>query len=211
MKSKTKVVLRLLSNMIGNSDDKINFQHELSLTNRQAANLREAFANNSSSDIKVSKNQLSNTLQSEGFLGRRIDPLLKPGLPLMKNLMKPLAKSVLIPIGLSAASPAADSEIHKKILRSGTTTLIISNDETEDIIDIVKSLEDSGLLLKGVSETIQNETKEQKVGFLSMFSMLLCELGANLLGDVLASKGMNRAGEGYLRAGYGSSIKSKDF
>ena len=197
--------------MIGNSDDKINFQHELSLTNRQAANLREAFANNSSSDIKVSKNQLSNTLQSEGFLGRRIDPLLKPGLPLMKNLMKPLAKSVLIPIGLSAASPAADSEIHKKILRSGTTTLIISNDETEDIIDIVKSLEDSGLLLKGVSETIQNETKEQKVGFLSMFSMLLCEVGANLLGDVLASKGMNRAGEGYLRAGYGSSIKSKDF
>ena len=197
--------------MIGNSDDKINFQHELSLTNRQAANLREAFANNSSSDIKVSKNQLSNTLQSEGFLGRRIDPLLKPGLTLMKNLMKPLAKSVLIPIGLSAASPAADSEIHKKILRSGTTTLIISNDETEDIIDIVKSLEDSGLLLKGVSETIQNETKEQKVGFLSMFSMLLCELGANLLGDVLASKGMNRAGEGYLRAGYGSSIKSKDF
>ena len=197
--------------MIGNSDDKINFQHELSLTNRQAANLREAFANNSSSDIKVSKNQLSNTLQSEGFLGRRIDPLLKPGLPLMKNLMKPLAKSVLIPIGLSAASPAADSEIHKKILRSGTTTLIISNDETEDIIDIVKSLEDSGLLLKGVSETIQNETKEQKVGFLSMFSMLLCELGANLLGDVLASKGMNRAGEGYLTAGYGSSIKSKDF
>ena len=197
--------------MIGNSDDKINFQHELSLTNRQAANLREAFANNSSSDIKVSKNQLSNTLQSEVFLGRRIDPLLKPGLPLMKNLMKPLAKSVLIPIGLSAASPAADSEIHKKILRSGTTTLIISNDETEDIIDIVKSLEDSGLLLKGVSETIQNETKEQKVGFLSMFSMLLCELGANLLGDVLASKGMNRAGEGYLRAGYGSSIKSKDF
>ena len=197
--------------MIGNSDDKINFQHELSLTNRQAANLREAFANNSSSDIKVSKNQLSNTLQSEGFLGRRIDPLLKPGLPLMKNLMKPLAKSVLIPTGLSAASPAADSEIHKKILRSGTTTLIISNDETEDIIDIVKSREDSGLLLKGVSETIQNETKEQKVGFLSMFSMLLCELGANLLGDVLASKGMNRAGEGYLRAGYGSSIKSKDF
>ena len=197
--------------MIGNSDDKINFQHELSLTNRQAANLRETFANNSSSDIKVSKNQLSNTLQSEGFLGRRIDPLLKPGLPLMKNLMKPLAKSVLIPIGLSAASPAADSEIHKKILRSGTTTLIISNDETEDIIDIVKSLEDSGLLLKRVSETIQNETKEQKVGFLSMFSMLLCELGANLLGDVLASKGMNRAGEGYLRAGYGSSIKSKDF
>ena len=73
---------------------------------------------------------------------------------------------------------------------------------------IVKSLEDSGLLLKGVSETIQNEAKEQKGGFLSM---LLGTLGASLLGNILAGKGMNRAGEGFLRAGYGSSIKNKDF
>ena len=78
----------------------------------------------------------------------------------------------------------------------------------EDIIKIVKSLEDSGLLLKGVSETIQNEAKEQKGGFLSM---LLGTLGASLLGNILAGKGMNRAGEGFLRAGYGSSIKNKDF
>ena len=103
--------------MIGNSDDKINFPHELSLTDRQAENLREAFANNSSFDIKVSKTQLSKMLQSEGFLGRCIGPLLKPRLPLMKNLMKALDKSVLIPIGLGAASPAADSGIHKKKLR----------------------------------------------------------------------------------------------
>ena len=78
----------------------------------------------------------------------------------------------------------------------------------EDIIKIVKSLEDSGLLLKGVTETVQNEVKEQKGGFLSM---LLGTLGASLLGNILAGKGMNRAGEGFLRAGYGSSIKNKDF
>ena len=78
----------------------------------------------------------------------------------------------------------------------------------EEIIKIVKSIEDSGLLLKGVSETIQNEGKEQKEGFLRM---LLGTLGASLLGNILADKGMNRAGEGFLRAGYGSSIKNKDF
>ena len=78
----------------------------------------------------------------------------------------------------------------------------------EDIIKIVKSLEDSGLLLKGVSEIIPNEEKEQKGGFLSM---LLGTLGASLLGSILTRRGMNRAGEGFLRAGYGSLIKKNDF
>ena len=78
----------------------------------------------------------------------------------------------------------------------------------EDIIKIVKSLEDSGLLLKGVTETVQNEVKEQKGGFLSM---LLGTLSASLLGNILAGKGMNRAWEGFIRAGYESSIKNKDF
>ena len=88
-----------------------------------------------------------------GFLGRVLGPLLKTGLPLMKKFIKPLAKSVLIPLGLTAAASAADAGIQKKIL--GTVpTLIISNDEIENIIKIVKSLKDSGLLLKGVSETI---------------------------------------------------------
>ena len=100
------------------------------------------------------KTQLSKMIQSGGFLGRLLGPLLKTGLPLIKNVIKPLAKSVLIPLGLTAAASAADAGIHKKILGSATTTLIISNDEMEDIIKIVKSLEDSGLLLKGVSETI---------------------------------------------------------
>ena len=80
----------------------------------------------------------------------------------MKSVIKPLAKNVLIPLGLSATASATDAGIHKKILGSGTTTLIISNDEMENIIKIIKSLKDPGLLLKVVSETIQNEAKEQK-------------------------------------------------
>ena len=80
---------------------------------------------------------------------------------------------------------------------SGTTTLTISNDEMDDILKIVKSLENSGLLLKGVSETIQHEAKEQRVGFLSM---LLGTLGASLLGDIFSGKGVIRAGEGTIRA-----------
>ena len=108
-------------------------------------------------------------IQSGGFLGKLLGPLLKTGLPLMKSVIKPLAKSVLIPLGLTAAASAANAGIHKKILGTGhnnNTTLIISNDEMDDILKIVKSLEDSGVLLKGVSETIQNEAKEQKEDFL---------------------------------------------
>ena len=187
-----EVVLRLSSNMIVDSDDKINFQHESLLTNRQVANLRKTFANKSSTDIKLSKTQISKRIQSGWFLGRLLGPLLKTGLPLIKNVIKPLAKSVLIPLGLTAAASAADAGIHKKILGSGNTTLIISNNEIEDIIKIVKSLEDSGLLLKGVTETVQNEVKEQKGGFLSM---LLGTLGASLLGNILAGKGINRGRE----------------
>ena len=99
-------------------------------------------------------------IQSGGFLGRLLGPLLKTGLPLIKNVIKPLAKSVLIPLGLTAAASAADAGIHKKILGLGNTTLIMSDGEMKDIIRMVKSLEDSGSLLKGVSETIQNEAKE---------------------------------------------------
>ena len=191
--------------MIGDSDDKINFLHELLLTNRQVANLGKAFANKSSTDIKLSKTQISNMIQSGGFLGRPLGPLLKIGLPLMKNGIKPLAKSVLIPLGLIATASVADAGIHKNILGSGTATLILSNDEMKDLIRIVKSLEDSGLFLKGVCKTIQNETEEQKGGFLSM---LLGTLGASLLGNILAGEGINRAGEGVIRAGYG--IKRRD-
>ena len=215
IKNETEVVLRLPSNIIGNSDDKINFPHELLLTNRQVANLRKAFANHLSTDIKLSKTQLSKMIQSGGFLGRLLGPLLKTGLPLIKNVIKPLAKSVLIPLGLTAAVSAADAGIHKKILGSGnTTTLIISNDEINHIFKIVKSLEDSGLLLEVVTETVQNEVKEQKGGFLSM---QLGTLGASLLGNLLTGQGINRAeqgrginiaGEGI---GYGTRSSKMDF
>ena len=127
-------------------------------------------------------------IQSGGFLGRLLGPLLRTGLPLIKNVIKPLAKNVLVPLGLTAAASAADAGIHKKILGSSNnnnTILIISNDEMKDIVKIVKSLEDSGLLFQGVGETIQNEAKEQKGGFLST---LLGTLGARLLGNILAGK-----------------------
>ena len=170
-------------------------------------------------------------IHSGRFLGRLLFPLLKTGLLLIKNVIKPLAKNVLIPLGLTAAESAADAGIHKKILGAGchhssssalrnnnnTTTLIISNNEMKNIIKIVKSLEDFGLLLEEVSETIQNEAKEQKGGFLSM---LLGTLGASLLGNILAGKGaiatshgrgMSRAGEGIVRAGCGNKKTKTDF
>ena len=209
IKNETEVVLRLSSNMI--EDNETDFPHKLLLTNRQVANLRKAFADKSSTDITLSKTQISKMIQSGGFLGRLLGPLLRTVLPLIRNVIKPLAKSVLIPLGLTAAVSPEDAGIHKKILESGknpsdsashnNTILIISNDEMKYIMRIVKSLKDSDLLLKGVSETIQNEAKEQNGGFLSM---LLGTLGASVLGNILACKEINRAGEGAIRAGYGS-------
>ena len=205
IKNETDVVLRISSNMAGNSNDNTNFPHELLLTNRQVANICKAFANHSSIDIKLSKTQLSKTIQSGGCLGNLLGKLAGP---LMKVAM-PLAKNVLAPLGLSTAMSAIDGSIKKKLIGSGATTLIISNDEMVDILKIVKSLEDSGILLKGVSETIQHEAKEQREGFLGM---LLGTLGASLLGDVLSKglsgKGVIRAGEGTIRTGYGSKGSS---
>ena len=128
-------------------------------------------------------------MQSGRFLGNLLGILASP---LMKVAM-PLSKNVLAPLELTAVMSA----IHG----SGTTTLIISNDEMNDIIKIVKSLKDSGVLLKGVSETIQHEAKEQRERFLTM---LLGTLGAFLLGDVLSKgffgRGVIRAGEDSKRA-----------
>ena len=125
IKNETEVVLRLSSNMIG--DDETNFPHKLLLTNRQVSNLRKTFANYLSADIKLSETQLSQMIQSGGFLRINCGYILGSG---------------------------------------NTTTLIISNNEIEDIFKIVKSLEDFGLLLKGVSETVQNEIKNKKEDFL---------------------------------------------
>ena len=118
-------------------------------------------------------------------------------MPLLKPVMKPLGM-----LGLTSAASATDAEINKKILGSGNhTTLIISNDDMQVLLKIVKSLEDSSLLLDGINETVKNEIKEQKGGFLST---LLGTLGASLLGNMLAGRGVIRAGEGTIIAGYGS-------
>ena len=168
------------------------------LTNRQVANLHRAFASHTSTDIKLSKTQLSKMIQSGGFLGRLLGPLLRTGLLLMRSVTKPLAKSVLVPLGLTAALSAVDAGIHKKILGSGhNTTLVISNDEMKELLEIVKYLEKSGLLKKGINKKIKDEAKEQRGGFLSM---LLGTLGASVLGDMLfgkKGKGVTRAGVGY--------------
>ena len=189
-----------------------NLPHELILKTRQKTKIRNAFNDNMSTNIKLSKAQINKIIQSGGFLGKLLGPLLKAGLPLIKNVIKPLAKSVLIPLGLTAAASAADAGIHKKILGSVNTTLIISNEEMNDVIKIVEALEDSNILLKGVTETVKNEIKEQKRGFLSM---LLGTLGASLLGNLLTGKGVVRAGygnnkgKGIVRAGYGNQLKNK--
>ena len=196
IKNETNVTLRISSNMVGNSNNNTNFPHRLLLTDRQVANIRKAFANHSSTDVKFSKTQLSKMMQSGGFLGNLLSKLAGP---LMKVAM-PLAKNALVPLGLTAAMSSIDGTIKKKMLGSGatkgagTTTLIISNDEMNDIIKIANSLEVSGVVLKGVSEAIQREAKEQRGGFLSM---LLSTLGVSLLGNLLTGgKGVIRAGEG---------------
>ena len=182
--------------------------HELLLTTRQNTKLRNAANNNSATDIKLSKAQIKKIIQSGGILGKLLCKLVGP---LMKVAM-PLAKNVLAPLGLTAAISAIDGSIQKKIHGLGATKgagvkLIIEQEDMKDIMKIIKALENSGILLKGVSKTIENETKEQSGGFLSM---LLGTLGASLLGKLLTGgKVIMRAGDGIVRAGSGSKKKPK--
>ena len=196
VKNKTRATLKMSFKMFDEND----LPHELLLTTRQKTKWRNAFNNNMSTHIKVSKAQISKIIQSGGFLGSLLSKLAGP---LMKVAI-PLAKNVLAPLGITAAASAIDAGIQKKIHGSGTTTLIISNEEINDIMKIVQALEDSNILLKGVTKTIKNETKEQKGGFLSM---LLGTLGASLLGNLLSGKGIeNKKGKGIVRAGYGNKM-----
>ena len=170
--------------------------HELLLTTRQNTKLRKIINNNLATDIKLSKAQIKKLIQSGGFLGKLLSKLVGP---LMKVPM-PLAKNVLGPLGLTAAMSAIDGSIQKTIHGSGVK-LIIEQEDINDIIKIIEALENSGILLKGVTKTIENETKEQRRGFLSM---LLGTLGASLLGNLLTGgKGIMRAGDGIVRAGNG--------
>ena len=158
-----------------------------------------------STDIKPSKVQIFKIIQSGGFLTSLLSKLAGP----IIKVAVPLTKIILAPIG---------ARIQKKIHGSGTTTLIISNEKMNDITKIVQALEDSNILLKGVSKTNKNKTKEQEEEFLSM---LLGTLGASFLGNMLAGKGLvrpgygkkkengviaKRQGRGIVRAAYGSEI-----
>ena len=177
--------------------DKGELSHELLLTTRQNTKLRNAINNNLATDIKLSKAQIKKIIKSGGFLGKLLSKLAGP---LMKVTM-PLAKNVLAPLGLTAAMSTIDGSIQKKIHGSGVK-LIIEPEDMNDIMKIIEALENFGILFKGISKTIENETKEQRGGFLSM---LLGTLGASLLGNLLTGgKGMMRAGEGIVRAGEGA-------
>ena len=131
------------------------------LINTQVSRICKASPNNSSANIKLSKTQLHKIVQSGVFLGRLLGPLLKAELPLIKNVVKSLAQSVLLPLGLTAAS-TTDVAIHKKMSRSGAATLIFSNEEINYIMNLVKILEKPGLLIKGVNEAIKNRSKKTK-------------------------------------------------
>ena len=175
---------------------KINFPHKLLLTNTQVSKFHPAFENDSSANEKLSKTQLHKIGQSGGFLGRILGRLLKGGLSLIENVFKPLAKSVLMPLGSIVAALAIVASLHNKIFGEDVTTLIISNEKMNDVMNMVTSLEESRLLIKDVSKTIKHQAKEQKGGFIGM---LLGTLSASLLGNLLTGKGTKRASEGKIR------------
>ena len=154
VKDNAGTTLRINFKMFDGND----LPHELLLMTRQKTKLRNAFNNNKSADIKLSKAQIVKIIQSGGFLGSLLSKLAGP---LMKIAVF-LAKNVLVPLGITAAASALDAEIQKKIHRSGHTILIISNEEMNDIMKIVQTLKDSNILLKGVTKTTEDETKEQK-------------------------------------------------
>ena len=182
IKNGTEVMLKTSLNAVSDSDHENNFSHDLFLTNMQVSKLRKVFANNTSADKKLSKTLLHKIVQSGGFLGSLLGPLLKPGLPLIGNVLKPLPKRVLIPLRLIAAESAADAAIHQKMFAFGRvvkvsdrthpsdlalrTLLMISNEEMNDVMKIIKSFEKSGLLIKGFNRTIKSEAKEKKEDFL---------------------------------------------
>ena len=161
--------------MNANMSNKNNLPHELLLTTRQTTKLRNAIKNNMSTDIKLSKAQISKIIQSGGFLSSLLS---KVAVPLMKVAVS-LAKNILATLGITAAASAIDGAIQKKIHGSGTKTLIISNEEMNDTMKIVQTLENSNILLKGVTKTIKSETKRQRRG--GFLSMSLGTLEASLL------------------------------
>ena len=174
---------------------------ELLLTARQKTKLRNALNNNMSTDINLSKAQISKIIQSRVF---RI--IIKKTSRSINESSSSFGKNILAPLGITAAASAIDAGIQKKIHGSGTTTLIISNEVLNEAMKIAEAFGDSNILLKGVTKTVKNEKKNKKEGFLSI---LLGTLGASLLGNLLAGKGIvrvssdNKKGKGIVGAGTG--------
>ena len=223
IKNEREVILRLSSNMISNSDDETNFPHKSWSTNRQLPNFHKVFVNNLLANIKLRKSQLCKIIQLRGFLDRFLGSLQKTGLPIMKNVLQPLAKSFLMPLGLETAGSAADAGIHKKNLklRSYSTNNIKWRNGRHYGSSLLKSLKDYCLLIKALAKQLKmkkkttKRTKEQKGGFLGV---LLGTLGAILLENMLTIQTVNgipfkRAGDGIIRFGYGpkGSLKEKNF
>ena len=163
------------------------------------------------SEITLTKNEIKDimkvikSLENKGILlkgttknvvnqkGGLLGILIRGGLPLMKNVLTPPAKSVLLPLEVTVAASALDAAIQKEICGLRTTAPIISNEEMDEILKIIKSHKELGLLMKGICETIENEAEEQKGRFLGM---LLGTSDDSLLGNILSDKGIIRAGEG---------------
>ena len=183
VKNKTGTTLRISLKIFAEND----LPHVLLLTTRQKTILRNAFNNNMSTDLKLSRVQISKIIQHGVFSGSLLSKLVGS---LMKVAI-PLAKTFLSRLGITGS--CRDAGIQKIIHGFATTTLIISNEEMNGIMKIVQVLEDSNILLQGVTKTIKNETKGQNEGFLSM---LLGALGASLLGYLLAGRAIVRAGTG---------------
>ena len=176
-----------LSNKNFNKDQLI---HELCLNEQQLNKLREKIENNMSTDIKLSKVQINKIIKEGGNLGR----LLMNFLP---KLIKPaisIGKNILALLGLSATMSATDAVIQRKMYGSENKTLIISNNDLNDLIKIATALAEHDILLKGTNKAIKNKNKKQEGGFLSM---LLGTLGASLLGNLLTGKRLYRTGQGF--------------
>ena len=139
-----------------------------------------------------------NNSQEEGFLDNFLGPLIKVGWPLTKNILKPLANSALIPLGLTTAASVTNASIQNKNYGFWMTALIISNKEMKDTMKMVKSLEEFGSLIKGFNEKIEIEAKEQKDGFLGILLRIVC---STISWNLLKCKGVTGAGERTIRTG----------
>ena len=175
--------------------------HKLLVTTRENTKLRNAINNISATDIKLSKAQIKKLIQSRGFLGKLLNKLAGP----FMKVALPLDKNVLASLGLTAAMSAIDESI-QKMIHGSRVKLIIEQEDMNDIMKIIEALENSGILLKGVTKTIEKEIKEQRGEFLGM---LLGTLEASLLGNLLTGgKSIMREDDGIVRAGEGSKKKN---